>query len=421
MQIVCPSCRHVLTVPPESAATPDLKATCRCGAVLDVATASRAAVAGASGLSGPAAVPRPTPLGQGRVRVAVAPAVRMAATPEELEPPPPPARPAAVPRPTTAHPASAAPAPPSPAPSNDRARPGSVPIPWRRCQNHPQTRSEQVCPQCEKGFCAACTREVRNIAVCPLCEGLCVAAGAYEQTQDTARQRARPMTEELRVIAAYPLADWRAFVTLALVAWVFSLTSGLVRLVLGNVVLTWYCFNAVSKVSIGKMREVMPDFRDVGGIVSGLLLSFAALAISGGPVVVCLWLVGDTSLMSAERDAPASMGAPLAALGLVLAGVWMIAYTPVALMVAARSKSLLKTVNPLIGVDTIKKMGSTYWQAVGVYAVLAVVQWMAAFALGLVPVAGGLARAFVDAYAALAIGCTLGLAVYKKAVALAWD
>jgi hypothetical protein len=248
-----------------------------------------------------------------------------------------------------------------------------------------------------------------------------VAAGAYEQTQDTARQRARPMTEDLGVIAGYPLADWKALVMLALLTWLFSLTSGLVRLILCNGVLAWYCFNAVSKVSIGKMREVMPDFRDVAGTVNAVLLSFAALAISGGPVVVCLWLVGDTSLMSAERDAPASVGAPLAAMGLVLAGIWMIAYAPVALMVAALFRSVLSTVNPLIGLDTIKKMGSTYWQAVGIYAVLAVVQWVAAVVLGFVPVAGGLARAFVDAYAALAIGCTLGLAVYKKAVALAWD
>jgi hypothetical protein len=278
-----------------------------------------------------------------------------------------------------------------------------------------------VCPQCAKGYCAACTQEVRNIAVCPQCEGLCVAATAYEQTQEAARQRARSMTDELGVIVAYPLADWMAFVMLAVFTWVFSLTSGLVRLVLCNGVLTWYCFNSVSKVSIGRMRELMPEFRDIGDIVGALLLSLAALVASGGPLALCIFLVGDTSLMTAPREGSASVGVPLAALGLVLAGLWMIAYAPVALIVAALSKSMVNTVNPVIGVDTIKKMGSTYWQALGIYLAIFAAQWLAGFAFAFVPIAGGLARAFVDAYAALAIGCTLGLAVYKKAVELAWD
>ena len=331
----------------------------------------------------------------------------MSATPEELTPPPLPARPAAVARPASAGAAAAAAPSPAAAPSADRARPGSVPIPWRRCQNHPQTRSEHVCPPCAKGFCAACTQEVRNIPVCPVCEGLCVAAAAYEQTQEAGRHRARSMTDELGVIVAYPLVDWMAFVMLALFTWFFSFAPGLVGLVLCNGVLTWYCFNSVSKVSIGRMREVMPEFRDISDIVGALLLSFAALAISAGPLAVCMFLVGDTSLMNADRDAPASMGAPLAALGMVLSGVWMIVYMPVALMVAALSKSMLNTVNPIIGIDTIKKMGSTYWEALVIYAVLAAAQWVAGFALGFIPLAGRLA--------------TLGLAVYKKAVELAWD
>jgi len=216
-----------------------------------------------------------------------------------------------------------------------------------------------------------------------------VAASAYEQTQGTARLRARPMTEELGVIAAYPLGDWMAFVMLALFTWFFGFTAGLVRLVLCNGVLTWYCFNSVSKVSIGRMRDVMPDFRDVSDIVGALLLSLAALAVSGGPMAVCLWLVGDTNLMAAEWDAPASMAAPLAALGLVLSGMWMIAYMPVALIVAALSKSMLNTVNPLIAIDTVKKMGSTYWQALGISVALSAAQWMASFVLGFIPLAGG--------------------------------
>src|SRR5438132_8560692 len=186
MQVACPSCAHVLTVPPERAA-PGLKAKCRCGTVFDVAAATRAGSAPST--AAPPAPPRPaaaphaaTPFAGGRVRVAVAPAVIMSATPEELTPPPLPARPAAVARPASAGAAAAAAPSPAAAPSADRARPGSVPIPWRRCQNHPQTRSEHVCPPCAKVFCAACTQEVRHIPVCPVCEGLAVPARAYHHT-----------------------------------------------------------------------------------------------------------------------------------------------------------------------------------------------------------------------------------------------
>ena len=195
----------------------------------------------------------------------------------------------------------------------------------------------------------------------------------------------------------------------------------LVRLVLCNGVLTWYCFNAVSKVSIGKMREVMPDFRDISDIVGALLLSLAALLVSGGPLALCLFLVGDTSLMMADREGSTSLGAPLAALGLVLSGLWMIAYMPVALVVAALSKSMLNTMNPVIGIDTIKKMGGTYWQALGIYSALFLAQVILTWVLRLIPFAGGLFASFVEAYAALAIGCTLGMAVFKKAEELGWD
>ena len=42
-------------------------------------------------------------------------------------------------------------------------------------------------------------------------------------------------------------------------------------------------------------------------------------------------------------------------------------------------------------------------------------------ALNPIPIAGALVRSFTDAYFSLAIACTLGLGVFKKAEALGWD
>jgi hypothetical protein len=126
------------------------------------------------------------------------------------------------------------------------------------------------------------------------------------------------------------------------------------------------------------------------------------------------------SAFEAEREGSSILG-PIAMLGIVIAAAWMVGYMPVALTVAALSKSILSTLNPAIGIDTIKKMGTTYWQALGVYLAIVIVQTVAGFMLGFIPVAGGLVLGFVNAYAALAIGCTLGLAVFKKGAELGWD
>lgn len=489
MQVACPSCGHVLTVPPDKAALPNVKAKCRCGTVFPLAGGAPAAAA--------AGTPRPTsPLAAGSAVPAVAKlaspvsdrvaAIRAAnaqaaaafaasggtparpgtpLAPSVLPSATPLASPRLPPRPAGVPAASAATAP----------KPRTVPVPWRRCHNHPQTRSEHVCPKCAKGFCNECPQRVQTAVVCPACEGFCVATAAYEELQGREKQRERSMLEELPVIAGYPLRDSMAYVMLALFTWFFGLFSGFsgIMLLLSKGVLTWYAFNAVAKVSMGNMRDVMPDFRDQSDITQAARLSLAALAISAGPLLLCiLFIPGATaftkgrSVMSAptlelaraqtppspeagargkddaddeaspasvkrgphvvdpfaaRRDGPESIVGPLAVLAIVMTGLWMIVYMPVALTVAALSKSILSTLNPSIGIDTIRKMGGVYWQALAIYLGLLFAQFVLGWGLRLIPLAGGLAAAFVDAYAALAVGCTLGMAVFKKAVELGWD
>jgi hypothetical protein len=106
---------------------------------------------------------------------------------------------------------------------------------------------------------------------------------------------------------------------------------------------------------------------------------------------------------------------------LLVAVAWKILYTPVALVVAAPSRSFVSTINPAIGIWAIGKMGSVYWQCLGIYCVLAGGQWILGLLLGFIPIAGGFVAAFINAYAYLAIACTLGLGVYKKAPELGWD
>ena len=103
-------------------------------------------------------------------------------------------------------------------------------------------------------------------------------------------------------------------------------------------------------------------------------------------------------------------------LGLLLAALaWALAYNPVALTVAVVSRSALQTLNPVLGIATILRMGSIYWQATAIYLGIVVVAGVVDAVFGLIPFVGWLGRAFVDAYAYLMVGCLLGLAIDKRA------
>jgi hypothetical protein len=111
---------------------------------------------------------------------------------------------------------------------------------------------------------------------------------------------------------------------------------------------------------------------------------------------------------------PQAASAVLVAM-LSVALIWRLIYAPVALTVAAISRSVLSTLNPIVGFGTIASMGAIYWQAALIYLVISIMQFIADFPLGFIPILGGLVASFVDAYAMLSIACALGLAVFKKA------
>jgi hypothetical protein len=88
---------------------------------------------------------------------------------------------------------------------------------------------------------------------------------------------------------------------------------------------------------------------------------------------------------------------------------------------AAISRGFLSTLNPVAGISAIRSMGATYWSAMGVYTGIAVVETALVAVLGFIPLAGKFLGAFVQSYTYLAVGCLLGLAVFKKAPELGLD
>lgn len=450
MTIRCVSCRRSIAIPEERVANPRLKVRCTCGALFPLAGA-----------------PRVEPWEAETAPIATA----------EMSSSSVPGQDSALRSEAVLAPAADAPAEAPPGGVAGAAKPRGRG--WRWCQTHPMVQSESVCPKCGVGHCPQCTQKVQNIPICPNCEGLCVPASKHEEEEAAARQRARPLKDEIGTILTYPLSDSLAYVMLAVFTWFFGLLSrlatfgGVFGILLSQGVLMWYCFHALTRVANGRLKGYMPDFGDIYDLVRPLRLAAAALLISWGPLLVLMiavpslafagsfWTSQGASSPKTSQSAPAPppdlagenvqepvlsakpdpageasqasgqggwaerLGLAQTAAGLVgvfaFAVLWKIAYTPVALTVAGLSQSVLSTLNPAIGIDTIRRMGSVYWQAMLIYTVLSVAQWFFGVILNLVPFLGGLLRSFVDAYAYLAVACTLGLAVFKKGRELGWD
>jgi hypothetical protein len=113
---------------------------------------------------------------------------------------------------------------------------------------------------------------------------------------------------------------------------------------------------------------------------------------------------------------------------LILAG-WGIFYYPMALTVAGYTQSFVSVINPLVGLDTIRRMRSTYFKAFAMVLLLQLVSLIiggvvayitSPFAL---PFMGNLPANFINGgitfYFNLVIACLLGLSLYKCADRLA--
>jgi hypothetical protein len=115
-------------------------------------------------------------------------------------------------------------------------------------------------------------------------------------------------------------------------------------------------------------------------------------------------------------------GALLAML-LVIGTVWAIFYYPMALAVAGYTQSVGAVLNPLVGLDTIRRMGSTYFKAFGMVLLIQVISLFVGLVIATItaplalPFVGNLPATFIDGgiafYFNLVIACLLGLSLFK--------
>jgi hypothetical protein len=339
-----------------------------------------------------------------------------------------------------------------------------------------------VCSQCGKGWCTECVQHQGTAAICPDCDALCVKTAEKEETERVARQRRRPLRDELGTVLSYPLRDPMAYIMMAVVLGIFSAASkvamfgGLIGVVFYYGLLYAYAFTAINRVSAGNTTDFMPNVADITDLLKQVFLGLAAMIVSAGPLVLLIVLGVGAALamaggfggaepvfdeagapppefremlreqgMSEEEiaeieegfgaefeegdDSYSDAGVSAAAVGtgiglliaLPFAFLWALLYSPIALIAAAISQSFFATLNPLTGIDAIRRMGSIYWEAWFVYTGIAIVGGLVSAILGVVPFLGSFLAAFVEAYSFLCFGCVLGFAVFKRAKELGVD
>ena len=145
-------------------------------------------------------------------------------------------------------------------------------------------------------------------------------------------------------------------------------------------------------------------------------------------------LAKEAAKSQAEHNDPTGMfsellpylGAGAAILILLLIGIgWGIFYSPMALAVAGYTQSFWSVVNPLVGLDTIRRMRGTYFKAFAMVLVLQIVSFIISAIIGLItspltlPFMGNLLANFINGsftfYFNLVIACVLGLSLFKCA------
>jgi len=117
-------------------------------------------------------------------------------------------------------------------------------------------------------------------------------------------------------------------------------------------------------------------------------------------------------------------GMALGLLTLLFIG-WGFFYYPMALTVAGYTQSLGSVLNPLVGLDTIRRMGTTYFKGFGMVVLVQILSFLVGVVISVItspltlPFMGNLVGNFINAtfafYFNLVVACILGLSLFKCA------
>lgn len=353
------------------------------------------------------------------------------------------------------------------------------------CYYHVGAPPKYICGSCATTFCADCPRFTSRIAICTLCGELCK---PYEEVREKSVRRLERSAgfgfADFSKALSYPFKN---LIGLACGAFFYALLQlgGMKGQLLASAILFGCISIVINKMVAGRSdSNFLPDLSSFSfwdDVAMPALLGLGVTIITIGPALLLgaalvLGVINSTRPSSPEeakaqqgqlnsedidevladpevRDseglrkkmeevreekmaAQASnsqveairwlFGMPAMLIPLLLLALaWAVFYYPMALSIAGYTEDFWSVVNPLVGLDTIRRMGATYFKAFGMYLVIQffgmVANLMAYVVLAPfeMPLLGNLPAHFVGAavtfYTSLALACLLGLALFKSA------
>lgn len=355
------------------------------------------------------------------------------------------------------------------------------------CYFHVGVEPKYICGSCATTFCADCTRFTSRIPICSLCGELCKLYQEVREKSERRLQRNVSFGfVDFSTALSYPFKNLLGLLCGAFIYALLQL-GGLKGQLFASAILFGCISIVINKMVMGRMDgNFLPDmsaFSFWDDVVMPIFMGLGVTIITIGPALLLALalIMGVISSVGPSRTATAAgvqqsqsltseemdevledpnvrdgedmgkkmqevrerkieeeradsqistlrwlFGVPALLIPvLLLALAWAVFYYPMALSIAGYTEDFWSVVNPLVGLDTIRRMGATYFKAFGMYLIIQfigsvlnlITYWvLAPFDL---PILGNLPAHFVGGaitfYTSLALACVLGLALYKSA------
>lgn len=301
------------------------------------------------------------------------------------------------------------------------------------CVTHTTAPAKFLCQGCRAALCGACVKRYASTAVCVLCGQLCRPyAQATQELKKSADRYSGFGMSDFAAAIVYPFKDPIAMIFAGLL-YGFVVIFGWYGQLLGMGLMFGYVSNTIRRVARGRYEDgPAPDLSDpIDLIWDAVKTGVAVMLIAFGPVIaVIVFGIGNFPSFMDEEG-----GVSIAALGafgvlFLLAVFWLVFYYPMALLVAGYTADFVSTINPLVGLVTMWKMGivyvKAYFMCLLIYVAGLVMSGMLGFVEPLAESFGAVAKGFgwftgtilqsmVMFFVSIIMAAILGLAVYKRA------
>jgi hypothetical protein len=275
------------------------------------------------------------------------------------------------------------------------------------CKNHWQFPADFICMSCGEKFCRACVKIIGSAsgAICSVCGELCLPFAEVKQQRLLLADQQTPFGfDDFRFALRYPFKEPVTVLGLGMIygAGLFSLPfyllaevgilismTGFLPIFLSNAMMFGCACLIIKRLETGRT-----DSNDVFDMVALLAEIWSVLRV-GAAILLTIALPFIFSLQFGIASS----------LFQYIAFGWMIFYYPVALLAAAISQSFWSTINPLVGLNAVVRLGAVYFKLLAMYLLLfaVVVVLMAILAKSILPTGVNLLTIIIFAIAGIFI------------------